>query len=176
MTPTSRELVYQTLNFKKPYRAPRDLWTLPIAQWSHPQEYAALLADFPPDIVGVSGHERHIAPTKGDPYVPGDYTDEWGCTFHSIQAGVIGEVKDPLIKDWDADVAKVHVPREWLTIDRDAINRDCDALDQFTLCGACPRPFEQMQFLRGTVNLYMDLIDPPPAMQRFIAQHASFLL
>lgn len=174
MTPTSRELVYQALNFKKPYRAPRDLWTLPIAQWSHPKEYAALVADFPPDIVGVSGHERHIAPTYGDQYAIGEYTDEWGSTFHSIQAGVIGEVKDPLIKDWDADVVKAHVPREWLTIDRDAINRDCDALDQFTLCGHCPRPFEQMQFLRGTVNLYMDLMDPPAAMQRFLLDMHAF--
>lgn len=174
MTPTSRELVYQALNFKKPYRAPRDLWTLPIAQWTHPNEYAALIADFPPDIAGVSGHERRFAPTYGDPYVIGDYTDEWGCTFHSIQAGVIGEVKDPLIKDWDADVAKVHVPRDWLTIDRDAINRDCDTLDQFTLCGHCPRPFEQLQFLRGTVNLYMDLMDPPPAMQRFLLDMHAF--
>ncbi len=40
--------------------------------------------------------------------------------------------------------------------------------------GPCPRPFEQMQFLRGTVNLYMDLMHPPPAMRHFMRQMHQF--
>jgi uroporphyrinogen-III decarboxylase len=100
--------------------------------------------------------------------------DEWGSTFHNIQPGVIGEVKDPLIEDWATDVARVHLPREWLTIDRDAINRDCAATDRFTMAGACPRPFEQLQFLRGTEDLYMDLMDPQPEMLAFLAAMHAF--
>jgi hypothetical protein len=174
MTATSRELVYQTLNFQNPARAPRDLWVLPWAMWNYPQQYQELLNQYAPDLGGPGGHEREIAKTKGDQYGIGEFTDEWGCTFVNIQAGVIGEVKDALIKDWDADVRKVHVPREWLTIDPDAVNRDCAASDKFMLGGPCPRPFEQLQFLRGTVDLYMDLMDPPQAMRDFMRQMHAF--
>ena len=174
MTATSRELVYQTLNFAGPARTPRDLWTLPIAARAYPAELAAILAAYPPDLAGIDGHERQHALTKGDQYAIGEFTDEWGATFVSVQAGVIGEVKRPLIHDWATDTANVHIPREWLTIDRDAINRDCATTDQFTLCGCNPRPFEQLQFLRGTADLYMDLTDPPPAMLEFMATLHAF--
>lgn len=174
MSATPRELVLQTLNFESPSRAPRELWALPIANLTYPGEVQAILTEFPPDLTGVSGHEREHPPTFGDQHGIGRYTDEWGCTFVNIQAGVIGEVKEPLIRDWQTDTGRVHVPREWLTIDPEAINRDCAATEKFVLCGCCPRPFEQLQFLRGTVDLYMDLTDPPPAMLRFVAEMHDF--
>lgn len=174
MTATSRELVYQTLNFAGPARIPRDLWTLPIAAKAYPAELAAILAAFPPDIVGIDGHERQRAPTRGDQYAIGEFTDEWGATFVSVQPGVIGEVKQPLIRNWTTDVPRVHIPTEWLTVDQDAVNKACGATDKFTLAGCCPRPFEQLQFLRGTADLYMDLTDPPPAMLAFMAALHAF--
>jgi hypothetical protein len=174
MSATPRELVYQTLNFENPARAPRQLWTLPWAQIHHPDALQAIRAEFPDDIQGIGGHLREYPRTQGDPTRVGIYVDDWGCVFTNIQDGVIGEVKDPLIQDWNADLPKVHIPREWLTIDRDAINRDCAATDRFTMAGACPRPFEQLQFLRGTENLYMDLLDPPPALQSFLKEMHAF--
>jgi uroporphyrinogen decarboxylase len=175
MAPTSRELVLQTLNFQSPARVPRNLWTLPIAQSAHPEAYRAIVEAFPSDIDSADGHERVNAPTHGDPHGIGVYTDAWGATFVNIQAGVIGEVKAPLIEAWPRDADRVHVPREWLTIDRDAVNRDCAATDKFVLAGCCPRPFEQLQFLRGSANLYMDLTDPPPAMLAFMdTMHAFY--
>jgi len=112
MTATSRELVHQTLNFAGPARAPRDLWTLPIAQKAHPATVASILARYPPDITGIDGHERTRVRTRGDQYAIGEFTDEWGATFVSVQAGVIGEVKQPLIRDWATDVPRVHLPTE----------------------------------------------------------------
>lgn len=174
MSATSRELVHQTLAFEGPARAPRQLWLLPWAAWAYPAELEALRRDFPDDIVGVRGHLRELPPVQGDPYEVGDYVDEWGCVFHNIQRGVIGEVKRPLVEDWTADLGKVHVPREWLTIDRHAVNRDCAATDRFTMAGACPRPFEQLQFIRGTANLYVDLMERPAALMRFMAEMHAF--
>ena len=174
VTATSRELVYQTLNFTGPARAPRDLWTLPIAEKAYPAEVASILAMYPPDITGIDGYERERAPTRGDQYAIGEYTDEWGATFVSVQAGVIGEVKQPLIRDWATDVSRVHIPVEWLSIDHDAVNRACGRTDRFTLAGCNPRPFEQLQFLRGTADLYMDLTDPPPQMVAFMATLHAF--
>jgi uroporphyrinogen decarboxylase len=174
MTATSRELVLQTLNFENPARAPRDLWVLPWATWTYPKEYRAIADTYPSDLDSPNGHERERPFTKGDPYVYGEYVDEWGCTFFNIQPGVIGEVKDPLVKNWDEDIKRIHVPREWMTIDPDAVNRECAASGKFMLAGACPRPFEQMQFLRGTVDLYMDLMEPPQTMRNFMRQMHQF--
>ncbi|NLH98556.1 MAG: methyltransferase [Chthonomonadales bacterium] len=157
MGSTPREIVLQTLEFRNPPRAPRQLWLLQWALDHHAAEVDALRRDFPDDIAGIGGHHRELPKTSGNPHIPGEYVDEWGAVFTNIHAGVIGEVKHPVIEDWDTDVERVHFPREWLTIDRDAVNRDCAATDRFTMAGMCPRPFEQAQFLRGSENLYADL-------------------
>lgn len=168
MAATSREIVLQTLEFRSPSRAPRQLWALPWAEQVYPDELASIRSDFPDDIGGVGGHCSEYPVTEGNPYSVGRYRDEWGCTFQNIQPGVIGEVKEPLIADWKSDVENVHVPVEWLTIDRDAINRDCASTDRFCQAGCCPRPFEQLQFLRGTENLYIDLMERPSEFVAFL--------
>lgn len=171
---TSRELVLRTLNFEDPPRAPRELWTLPIARIENPVEFDAVVAGFASDFQGISGHERELVPVRGDPHRRGSYTDPWGATFENIQDGVIGEVREPIVRDWATDAAKVHVPIEWLSLDRDAVNRDCAATTRFTRAGTVPRPFEQLQFLRGTAGLYMDLADPPTGFLNFMRRLHEF--
>jgi uroporphyrinogen decarboxylase len=174
MSATPREIVRRALEFASPPRAPRDLWVLPIAAENHPGALKELDRDFPTDFAAIQGHESEKPATRGAPYVVGEYTDEWGCTFINIQHGVIGEVKDPLVKDWAADRGRVHFPREWLTIDRDQVNRDCAGTDRFTFGNMCPRPFEQLQFIRGSENVYMDLADPPAEMLAFLKDMHAF--
>ena len=93
----------------------------------------------------------------------GEYVDEWGCLFINIHAGVIGEVKEPRL----ADIARwqeVEPPLEMLPDNwdkaRDIVNRACGASDKFITSGCCPRPWERLQFLRGTVNAMMDVMEP----------------
>jgi hypothetical protein len=152
----------------------RDLWVLPIAAEKFPGALQELAREFPSDFATVSGHTRAFAPIRGDPYVIGEFTDAWGCTFVSIQRGVYGEVKNPLVRNWATERARIHVPREWLTLDRDAVNRDCAATDHFTFSGACLRPFEQLQFLRGSENLFLDLADPLAELLAFIREMHAF--
>ncbi|MBS0661864.1 MAG: methyltransferase [Verrucomicrobia bacterium] len=174
MSATPREIVHRTLEFAGPPRAARDLWVLPIAAESHPGPLREIEREFPPDFTAISGHEREVAPTRGQPHVVGEFTDEWGCTFINIQRGVIGEVKVPQVADWAADRARVHIPREWLTLDRDAVNRDCAVTERFAFSACCPRPFEQLQFIRGSENLYVDLADPPPELTAFLREMHAF--
>ncbi len=161
---TPRDLVNATLDFTPGLRVPRQLWVLPGAAWEHPEFLRRLEAEFPADITGVGGHCREQAPTSGDPHRRGTHVDAWGCTFINVHDGIIGEVKEPQVRDWAADAHRVHIPREWLSIDRDAVNRDCAVTDRFVQAGCCPRPFEQLQFIRGTPELLMDLADPPPEL------------
>lgn len=171
---TSRELVYATLDFDRPKRIPRDLWTLPWAHTRYGSRLDRLIHDFPADI--TTAPERLATPTitRGDAYRVGTYVDEWGCVFTQVADGTIGEVKDPIVTDdaWE-DVSRVHVPTERLTFDHDAVNAYCAETETFVLSPNLARPFERLQFLRGTENLYVDLTDPPSGLLEFIeAMHA----
>jgi hypothetical protein len=174
MAATSRELVYQTLEFRSPCRAPRILGVLPWASTRYEKELEEIRRDFPEDIQGIWGHQSEAGPGQGDPFVVGRYVDDWGCVFENIQAGVHGEVKEPLIADWKTDAGLAHVPIEWAGIDRDAVNRDCAATEKYTIAGVCPRPFEQLQFLRGSEDLYADLAVRPPEMMAFLRRMQEF--
>jgi hypothetical protein len=73
-----------------------------------------------------------------------------------MQAGVIGEVKQAAIPTWNA-LDQLRIPTEHLSFDRAAVNAFCRASDKFVTAGCCPRPFERLQFLRGSEQLYYDL-------------------
>lgn len=172
---TSRELVYAAIDCKDPPRAPRHMWLLPWVKLHYPEELARLQARFPDDIV-VSPEFLKVQPkTTGDPHKAGAYIDPWGCVFSNAQDGIIGEVKDPIVRedDW-SDAGNVHIPTEWLTVDVDKVNEFCAKDDRFVLGVGRPRPFEQLQFIRGTENLYIDLMDPPPAMMAFLRRMHEF--
>lgn len=168
----SRELVKQTLEFKNvSNRVPRQLWYLPLAIQNNKEMYNRIKTDFPDDIGYVPAELRKPTIARGNPYIVGKYVDEWGCVYTNIHEGIIGEVKDPLIPaddyEWD-NVGNIHIPEEVLSFDIDKVNEECSKSGQFILSGYCPRPFEQLQFIRGTENLYMDLLDPPKKMLEFL--------
>jgi len=175
---TSRELVKATLEFRnKTGRVPRQLWNLRWAEIHHGEELDAIKRDFPDDIgyVHVDYAEQTIA--QGEQARPGVYTDEWGCKFINIQDGVVGEVKEPQIpagdEGWES-FESVHIPTEQLSFDVAQVSAECPKTDRFVMGGFCPRPFEQLQFIRGTENLYMDLLDPPENMLKFMRRMHEF--
>ena len=166
---TPRELVYETLEFKNPSRVPRQLWILPWAQIHYPEKLQKIQKDFPDDIISAPGYYTEFPKTYGNPYAVGEYIDEWGCKFTNYQEGIIGEIKDPLVKEegWE-DVENIHLPYELLNIDIAKINEFCGGSDKFVMASACPRPFERLQFIRGTEQLYIDLMLRPARMDEFI--------
>ena len=172
---TSRELVYDTLSFKNPPRVPRDMWALPWAVTNYKEEYEALVRDFPRDVDTVPNYLKTPTIESGEPYEPGLFTDMWGCTFLNKLKGVHGEVKTPLVQDEDwADFSKVHIPVELFTSDTDKINRFCANTDKFVFAGARPQIFEQMQYIRGTEQLYMDIVLGNEAMTGALKQVHDF--
>lgn len=158
-----RDLVRQSLTFSSPPRIPRDLWLLPWATEHYPTQVAEIQSRFPRDLAGAPGFLRTPNLTQGDQYGIGEYTDEWGCVFVNRQRGVIGEVKNPLVQNWE-DIAKVRPPLESLTVDIDQVNAFCKNTDYFVTGGCCARPFERLQFVRGSENVYIDLAEQPPEL------------
>jgi uroporphyrinogen decarboxylase len=154
----SRSLVKDTLNFSGPARIPRQLWYLPWAYDHYSIELEGIQHEFPDDITGSPSFLRETPQTYGDQYLPGTFIDEWGCRFTSIQSGVIGEVKEPRLKNYD-ELDQLRFPVELLSVDTTLVNGFCRTTDRFVLSGTAVNPFERIQYLRGTENVYFDLIE-----------------
>jgi hypothetical protein len=168
-----RELVGATLDFRNRGKVPRQLWELPWASMYHSEELDRIRETFPNDIVvspcddfpSTEGFQVREGDPQGDPYEIGTYLDRWNCRFTNFQRGVIGEVKEPLVtgENWE-NRGELRIPEECLEVDRGAVNRFCRKTDTFVLAGDWARPFERLQFIRGTEQLYMDLILQPDGL------------
>lgn len=179
MPQTPREIVTRALRFATPERLPRDLWLLPWAYLHHPDAVAKLLRRFPPDLSGAPAVYHPSPRVKGDPHTMGRYVDEWGCEFTNIQAGLIGEVHNPLIESL-VDRVRVVAPYEILPNQpveaRSIVDRYCGDTDLFVKAACCPRPWERYQFLRGSLNALMDMADPDAKVGELLDEIHRFYL
>jgi uroporphyrinogen decarboxylase len=174
-----REIVRRTLSFQHPERIARDLWTLPIACRQHPQALAELQRRFPSDIADAPCVYRPSTVVRGEPYVIGDYIDEWGSVFTGVQEGVWGEVRTPALAEI-ADWRQVRPPYETLPEDqaaaRSTVNRFCGQTDRFVKAACCARPWERYQFLRGSANAMMDIACPEDGASDLLKKIHEFYL
>lgn len=176
---TGRERVARCVGMDHPDRVPRDLWMLPGVYLGGPPQRAAVEAfqrRWPSDITGAYITDGPTSKLRqGDPFVVGKSRDEWGCIFENIQEGVHGEVKEPILNDWSR-LGDLHVPEELLAVNIDSVNRYCAQSSQYVLANCCPRPFERIQFLRGSENVYMDLAEGSPELAQLVQTVHGFHL
>lgn len=173
---TGRELVYSTLKFRnKTGRAPRSI-SMPVSPGiAYDEEMLRLRADIDWDIVWPPVTYASPVRTVGDLYTMGEYVDEWNCRFVCIENGLHGEVKEPAVRDEDwRDVSNARIPEELLSFDADAVNRFCASSDKFVLSGYGARPFERLQFVRGSAQAYIDLAYDRPGMREFLKRMHGF--
>ena len=163
----SKELVIRTLEFDSPERIPRQCWLLPWAEKRYPAETTRLSNEFPDDIVPAVGMYTRRQKYSGNRYDEGYYTDEWGCRFLNIQAGLIGVPTEPLIGSWD-HLNELKPPEEMLAVDIARVNAFCKTTDKFTYSNSWVRPFERYQFIRTTELAMMDIALDSPEMQSLI--------
>lgn len=176
---TSRELVKATLEFKNTDNVtPKQLWILPWVEYNEPQNYDFILNKYDWDIAGVpTKYSLNSTVESGNQYESGEYTDPWGCKFFNLKRGIVGEVKNPIVpaidEDWN-DTSRIVIPEHQLSFDIAQVNEQCAKSDKFILADCNPRPFEQLQFIRGTENLYIDLMFRPKGMMEFIEKMHDF--
>ncbi len=158
----SRELVRRCLDFEYPERIPHDLWVLPWAEIHYPREISEIRRLYPNDFV-ITDYAYPPSPkVRGDRHTKGNYTDEWGCVFENCQDGIIGEVKQPIIADldqWRNAVPPYKQLPENPKSAYDRISRFYEKTDKFVFANCCPRPWERYQFLRGTENALIDVME-----------------
>jgi len=173
---TSRERVIKALNHNEVDRFPRTLWSLPNVSMFKKELLEDFLTKYEMDIggpdltFGVSNY------SKGIPCIIGSYTDEFGCEWNVAEDGIIGEVKNPIFEDWAA-LDNYHMPWEIIdNIDLSRVNESCKKSDKFMLVGTHIRPFERMQFMRGTENLFMDLAMGEPEVEKLAKMLHEFYM
>ena len=74
-----------------------------------------------------------------------------------LEDGITGEVKKPIIQSMN-DMDRYQLP--WEMLDEAVFTQQNQAYkdtDKFVIAGSHVRPFERMQFLRGTENLFVDI-------------------
>ena len=176
---TSRERVVRALTHRSVDRVPRQLWRLPGVAMFQREAMNQLIADYPPDIIGPGVGYRAGKRCQGTPNVVGKSTDAWGCVWEVKEDGVVGEIKHALFENEWEDLDEYEAPWELLEgMDqkRDEIALNCAATDKFVLASTETRPFERMQFLRGTEDLFCDLaLDEPETYVLRDKLHEFFL-
>lgn len=180
MLQTSREIVEKTLKFENPERLPRQIWRLPWAEKHVPESIKELDKRWPGDISGVAKVYQDSSRIKGNPYAVGEYTDEWGCVFENILEGVHGEVKIPalpVLKEWKSVViAPFEILPRNISLAKNKVNRCCENNSSFMMAGCCPRPWERYQFIRGTENAMVDMMEPDANVKGLLRRIHEFYL
>jgi uroporphyrinogen decarboxylase len=173
---TSRDRVIKTLNFEEADRVPRDLWVLPGAQHQYREAIDTMMRRFPSDIGKASNSPGTNRSAMDDHNCVGTYTDDWGSVWQRAEPGVIGEVKAPAL----ADIASLsHYKLPWHLIQNrsfDEVNAECDRSEKFMLSAVTARPFERLQFLRGSENLFMDIAYDSKEFRELLARVHEFYL
>ena len=165
----SRERTIRAIEFSSPDRTPQDLWWMPAVELFQKKELEDVLQKFPRDIQVANVEPGKSNKQKKSDIPPrfnyggslprkGRYIDEWGCIRHVAEDGVTGEVKNPILENLN-NLDKSTPPWEFLENTRfDQVKEVRENSDKFLLSGVCARPFERMQFIRGTENLFRDIV------------------
>ena len=172
---TSRELVNATFEFRNNGRVPRQMYASPWALIYHEADVEKIRCEFPNDIISSPAFYKTPPVTKGEVTEPGEFFDEWGCTFINYQRGITGEVKNPPITgdEWE-NMGTFRLPWEIHSIDKEKINEFCAGTDKYVSSGYNIHPFEQLQFLRGTEQLYIDLMLKPKKFMETLEEIHDF--
>ena len=116
-----------------------------------------LLQEHPMDFTSPRFSYGPSKRASGVPFEVGEYVDEFGSVWQVGEPGVAGEVKQYPLPQWSA-LDNYEMP--WEVLDRadlSEVDKSCAETDLFTKVATEVRPFERMQFLRGTENVLMDL-------------------
>ena len=152
----SRERVRRALEFRTPDRAPRDVWLMFGVEWDRQDEIERLRQAYPMDVKRAVWDRPRMPYERGTRGDFGVAVDEWGCAWVVGQRGVGGEIHRAPLEDWSA-FDNWRPPYDILKTDLGCVNRQAAEEDVFLLSGPLNDPFQRMQHLRRTQNLFLDL-------------------
>lgn len=148
------------IEFRTPDRIPRDIWLLPAAEMKYGEDLKRLIEESDVDIFSIVGPYDHgFTPEY---YQVGKYIDPWGSEWTNLQAGIIGEVKNPVFAEYDG-IDEYEPPvagftKEWEENKDQIAEKIAGAREKGKfVIGGWISLFERLQYLRGTEDLYCDI-------------------
>jgi uroporphyrinogen decarboxylase len=135
---------------------------LPAVRLRYGAAFDELLKRYERDIISIDGPlDMSFVPGT---YQEGMFTDSWNTTWTNLQAGMVGQVKNPVFAD--TEKIKNYKPpvdlfaEQWkkYTATLSARISEARAKGKF-VTGGWVNLFERMQFLRGTEDLYCDIAE-----------------
>lgn len=155
---TPRERIFAAVEFGGPDRTPFQHFLFPGAFWRHGQVLVDFLNAHPDDF---GGRNFTIPPQPEQSKEIEEYRDEWGSVWRRRRGYTCGEVVQPAIPTWEAWPGFVFPPTEDPAHFR-KLQNEWSVPDRASYAmGGCGTLFEQMQWLRGSENLFVDIATDP---------------
>ena len=153
----SKERVIRTITFDHPDRIPINTWTMPSAINKYGKPLVDAIEKYSIDFGGPYYISHVVDDNKR--LEPGTYKDGWGCVWTNFKSGIIGEVKESPLADY-SNLKTYKSPKELLKLGMERVDSSlAEAKDKFLFAPWGVDLFERMQYLRGTENLYIDIME-----------------
>ena len=164
---TIRENFLRTARFEYPEYIHCQIGTAPGGWLRYGKDLEKIVLEYP-DLFREPGNWQ--AGAAPQPREKTTYTDDWGVVYESVRDGISGEPKGHPLADYAA-LETYQAPDPETEMDWDQVRAGYEselAAGRFSW-GPGAIFFERLQWLRGPVNLYMDLAETEnPPLQRLI--------
>jgi uroporphyrinogen decarboxylase len=172
-TLTDRDNYLRALEFRHPQWVPITFDLLPAVWMRHGDGLRQVALRHPR--VFESPNAQDYASQDLEPFArPGQsFRDDWGCVWHNVQAGILGQVVEHPLADWKA-LKGFRPPDPDVQIDWGKMR---ERTEQDRAAGRLTRAnylitqggfFDRLQFLRGLENLLIDFMAEPPELALLI--------
>jgi hypothetical protein len=172
---TERENTLRAIEFRHPEWIPIDFDVMPSVVFRHGPALAEMMSRHP--LLFSRARVEAVAATvpPSGPCHERRFTDDWGCEWLEIEAGILGQVVGhPLAAGWEG-LYQFRVPdpaRQW---DWAQVRASCRAArERGELVNGYMDIvqggfFDRLQFLRGLDNLLVDFMERPPELDRLLS-------
>ena len=170
---TERENYLRTLEFRHPERIPCSVNLSPATWQGHRESLEEIVLRHPllfPDFEAGTKDFDSFPPV----YAKGYYRDNWGCVWHTVEAGLEGQVVQHPLADWSA-LEDYRPPdmltktergeRDWAETRR-AVEEE--KKNGRPALGHGERLFDRLYALRGFENLMVDIATDDPHLPKLI--------
>ncbi len=178
---SDRENLLRAIEYRHPEWIPIHFDLMQSVVFRHGQGLAEMMRRHPR--LFTAAHCDAVAGTvpPSGPFHERRFTDDWGCEWLEVEAGILGQVVGHPLAGW-GKLAGLTVPdpvRQW---DWNGVRAECTRQRERGelvngYMGVVEGSFfDRLQFLRGLDNLLVDFMERPPELDRLIARVLDYNL
>jgi uroporphyrinogen decarboxylase len=168
-----KERVLRTLKFAYPDRIPVQSWMMSDVFIKYGEELTCEVRQYCTDFA-TPEFKDHLFGASWDK--AGTFVDGWGCVWQNLRDGIVGEVKGHPLADYSR-LKNFRSPKDLLRLGWGRVDESISAnSDKFILSPWSVNPFETMQALRGTEDLFVDLLEDSSEVRTLLDIVSDFFI